>query len=1221
MIVNTNSEQRNPNIIKNQPLTLNCKTDGIPHPKIKWFRNNTIINSDDYLFIHNGETLRILQTKEKHGGLYVCRAENIGGSKNKTFNVTVLVPPYMNPSPARSEISHSLYENIRLSCPALGFPKPWISWYKDSRLLTNGSRIEISLNQTKLFIKNATSQDAGIYTCTAVNEAGSSEKELLLTILIPPKITAIELADKQLPILHQSVRLVCKVEGYPIPFVTWFKNENILNSDHVKSYYIHGQGHILEIESLHSLDNGLYTCFAESNAGMVEENFLLDILDPPTIANSTQTISANLGDSVDIKCLVSGDPLPKVSWLKNGHPIDNMTEIGFTETNTVLRINSANKEHHARYTCIATNQVGSVEQDFHLNIQIHPFFENGGDEQVSTAVNRPLKLNCPAKGEPLPYITWYKEGHPIMATDNIFLNGNSLQIHRSSPHHEGIYTCKARNAAGSIKKYFKVMITVPPTILNNEQTTYLSVLINESAEMTCVVEGMPTPSIMWKKDGQLIDKSHSYVTLHNDNTNLSIPNTTIEHGGTYQCIATNIMGNSSKNFALSVLNPPTIEKSKEEMKAILGESTMIECNSKGFPSPEVTWMKNDKKLESISTYHYINEKGSLHFYSLKEDDSSNYTCIASNEAGSANSTISLSVLIPPVIEDSRSDVHVLIGHASTLECKVKGFPHPHVIWLKGTKMLHKESDYTQLESGSLFIPVSNPSDSGQYICTAENEAGVTRVTRNLYVESPAIIRDDFLEEVTIIQGKDLELECPAEGYPVPRILWEKDSESINLLQPRYHLQNSGSLLITTIQSEDGGTYQCIAENGVGKDVKIVNVIVYVPAVIQQDQAIPTIEAPQGGNVVLPCDVSGFPPPEITWQHNGQHINNDFHSGIHSGDLQLNNLKPEDGGQYVCTATNDAGQDFWEVNVQVLIPPTITVLPENQNISIGAQFTLNCEARGFPTPTVTWYHNNEKISEEQQISGGKSSFTKLHAENEDSGIYTCIAQNSVGEKKVEVSVHIRVDGNWAHWNEWSPCSRSCGAGTRIRKRMCDSPAPNNGGRYCLGLSQQTDYCNNNHCPIHGGWSTWSSWGECSATCSGGQRKSFRTCTNPTPSQGGRPCVGPSYKTEFCNVQSCSDSPNQVLANLIGELNELDISLSKIEANITKDESKTKFTMALSNIPENIGHWIKVIVPLEPLYWVKAFEIGQAMNGYSLTKGFFSSDTDITFPSGKCYLIAF
>lgn len=28
------------------------------------------------------------------------------------------------------------------------------------------------------------------------------------------------------------------------------------------------------------------------------------------------------------------------------------------------------------------------------------------------------------------------------------------------------------------------------------------------------------------------------------------------------------------------------------------------------------------------------------------------------------------------------------------------------------------------------------------------------------------------------------------------------------------------------QSEDGGVYQCIAENGVGKDAKTVNVIVH-----------------------------------------------------------------------------------------------------------------------------------------------------------------------------------------------------------------------------------------------------------------------------------------------------------------------------------------------------------------------------------------------------------
>ncbi|MCX6720409.1 MAG: DUF5011 domain-containing protein [Candidatus Staskawiczbacteria bacterium] len=50
------------------------------------------------------------------------------------------------------------------------------------------------------------------------------------------------------------------------------------------------------------------------------------------------------------------------------------------------------------------------------------------------------------------------------------------------------------------------------------------------------------------------------------------------------------------------------------------------------------------------------------------------------------------------------------------------------------------------------------------------------------------------------------------------------------------------------------------------------------------------------------------------------------------------------------------------------------------------------------------------------------------------------------------------------------------------------------------------------PVNGGWSDW---GTCSATCGGGTQT--RTCTNPTPANGGATCVGETSQT--CNPQSC------------------------------------------------------------------------------------------------------
>ena len=51
------------------------------------------------------------------------------------------------------------------------------------------------------------------------------------------------------------------------------------------------------------------------------------------------------------------------------------------------------------------------------------------------------------------------------------------------------------------------------------------------------------------------------------------------------------------------------------------------------------------------------------------------------------------------------------------------------------------------------------------------------------------------------------------------------------------------------------------------------------------------------------------------------------------------------------------------------------------------------------------------------------------------------------------------------------------------------------------------------PVHGGFSAFSG---CSKTCGGGTR--IRTCTNPEPRNGGKGCVGVSQET--CHTQACN-----------------------------------------------------------------------------------------------------
>ncbi|XP_022080242.1 SCO-spondin-like isoform X2 [Acanthaster planci] len=112
-----------------------------------------------------------------------------------------------------------------------------------------------------------------------------------------------------------------------------------------------------------------------------------------------------------------------------------------------------------------------------------------------------------------------------------------------------------------------------------------------------------------------------------------------------------------------------------------------------------------------------------------------------------------------------------------------------------------------------------------------------------------------------------------------------------------------------------------------------------------------------------------------------------------------------------------------------------------------------------------------------------------------------------------------DGEWGEWTPWGDCTSTCGVSTRYRERACDNPPPLNGGADCPGPANMTEACPVDLCPVHGGWSGWGAWSECSVTCGGGSITRSRACDDPAPSWGGDDCPGEAEETEVCSPDPC------------------------------------------------------------------------------------------------------
>lgn len=67
------------------------------------------------------------------------------------------------------------------------------------------------------------------------------------------------------------------------------------------------------------------------------------------------------------------------------------------------------------------------------------------------------------------------------------------------------------------------------------------------------------------------------------------------------------------------------------------------------------------------------------------------------------------------------------------------------------------------------------------------------------------------------------------------------------------------------------------------------------------------------------------------------------------------------------------------------------------------------------------------------------------------------------------IALSVDGNWGEWSKWSTCTKTCKQGKQSRKRECNSPAPQYGGKKCQGYLREHQACNEN-VPCPGIWSS-------------------------------------------------------------------------------------------------------------------------------------------------------
>ncbi|XP_049891389.1 roundabout homolog 1 isoform X2 [Epinephelus moara] len=157
-------------VAEGEVAVLNCEPPvGHPEPNVMWKKDGLPINSTDHRYTELSGKLIIAPAEKNYSGAYVCVASNtVGVRESRAARLTVLAKPVLVLKP--ENVSVRLGESAQFFCRAKGDPPPVVVWSREQGPLPNG-RYLVNPDQT-LQIHYVSAQDAGMYTCTAVNDAG-----------------------------------------------------------------------------------------------------------------------------------------------------------------------------------------------------------------------------------------------------------------------------------------------------------------------------------------------------------------------------------------------------------------------------------------------------------------------------------------------------------------------------------------------------------------------------------------------------------------------------------------------------------------------------------------------------------------------------------------------------------------------------------------------------------------------------------------------------------------------------------------------------------------------------------------------------------------------------------------------------------------------------------------------------------------------------------------
>lgn len=299
----------------------------------------------------------------------------------------------------------------------------------------------------------------------------------------------------------------------------------------------------------------------------------------PVIKSKPKKMAVEEGTTINLPCLMNELTGNIVLWFKDS--VSNQIAVGNSIVNgdsratvtsvdkgkdsgSVLLIGVAAPEDEGTYVCQIQN-AKKTEVRHHVTIVTPPSvaISSPGNEDVISSLSSSdiltakkgddVTLTCTGEGTPTPTISWTRLGGKKMPDGSDSRSKPEIMYTSVTRKHEGIYKCTAENDLGNkASKTIKVVVEYEPEIEVEEVLIHSQT--GDSVELVCNVHAVPKPTIVWRKNNDIIKaENHANIEIkHNGHKHtLSIENVKKEDYGNYHCEAKNSLGSAKRKLEIS----------------------------------------------------------------------------------------------------------------------------------------------------------------------------------------------------------------------------------------------------------------------------------------------------------------------------------------------------------------------------------------------------------------------------------------------------------------------------------------------------------------------------------------------------------------------------------------------------------------------------------------------------------------------------------------------